>query len=945
MSGLYSKKNLGEVQLNLKDGLQKLYETGIQEDLRLFAFANSIFSEVRSGVTRTNADTGQAEVIDNEIRGLVNKPFTNESGVVVKRTKFVTNQFTFSSGNLVYFDKIDISGFDQRQQFRDTTLGEAASTGDAVNQIKLGQGPDVEVGDRLIANNGDVFYVLEDATKNTSFSISTAPGGAEITGDALAAVLPTLDTDAIVRKTGAEGAPLILSENGSIVAATVTGAGGGYEVERTDRPGSFEADTTYKILTVGSFDWVSIGGPTEANAAVGVSFTSSANVSGQDNAKSGTAVRSLDTSTAKSVDVNVIGERSGSSNAVLRVRILNGKLSRTDLIEVVDGGSGYFSDEPLKIVEQCRLNRFGQQETPQLQKCKNYSEFQDRLVHRSFKYTIPTSTWSFDGSASASGIYGFISINPYTGEWTYTLDNDLTTTQALGDTALGEAASTGDAANQIKLGQGPNVEVGDRLIANNDEVFYVLDNATANTSFSISTTPGGTEITGDDLVAVLPTLDTGAKVRKTGTESFIARVTDENGANDEQTINVTIEGTDDVPVVTSNVSDASGTVIEDSGHVSIVNGIVSVSGTLSSSPNDIDYTTAVLGYEGELSSSNYFYQTRDAGEDGFSLYDPITQKDLYLGETYDQQFDIPTTVTSPSLLMRRFDTITSLNLLNLDSLSAAARISDYVNNVFSVGENLASQLRSYTERVESIRDSFKTLLQNNTRQRLVTDEKNTLGTQYNIFEGRNFDSTFRLIFRDPDGVIDKTENGNPVVNFSMLNEMDIEDEIETPEISGVVYHAPGIWIKTGADPVTGTPLYKRAFSTDDKPFSSSKGHLVLSPILYKKSSGNYATGGFEEAEEEGDNKYSISTAYLTSGGTFVQGFSSNIGTIVQNLSASPRNGGFVYHRTLEPKPLTTDVGAVMAYPLFDYLDSSNTIREPYILTVQGIEEDIEPNQP
>ena len=743
MAGLYSKKNLGEVQLNLKDGLQKLYETGIQEDLRLFAFANSIFSEVRSGVTRTNADTGNAEVVLNEIKGLINEPFTNENGVVVKRTKFVTNQFTFSSGNLVYFDKIAVSGFDQRQQYTETVVGSDAVAGtDPSLQIKIMSGPAVEVGDRIITNNSSVYHVLDSATAGNDFRISQSAGGTPLTGGNLTTIAGTITValGAKIRKTGVEGAPLILSENGSIVSAVVTGAGAGYEIERTDRPGGFVASTTYKITDVGSFDWTSIG--LTGTAAVGVSFTTSASVSGQDNTKSGSAIRNVPTATAQTVVVNVIGQRSGSSNASLKVKILAGKLSRTDLIEVVDGGSGYFSDEPLKIVEQCRLNRFGQQETPQLQKCKNYSLFQDRLVHRSFKYTVPTS------------------------------------------------------------------------------------------------------------------------------------------------------------------------------------------------PDEIDYSTAVLGYEGELSSSNYFYQTRDAGEDGFSLYDPITQKDLYLGANYDQQVNLPTNVSTPSLLMRRFDTITSLNLLNLDSLSANARLFDYPNIVFSVSNTLASQIRGLTERVESIRDSFKTLLQNNTRQRLVTDEKNTLGTQYNIFEGRNFDSTFRLIFRDPDGVVDKTD-----VNFSILNAMDNEDGIETPAISGVVYHAPGIWIKTGADPLTGNALYKRAFSTDDKPFSSSKGNLSLSPILNKKASGDYSTGTFTAASETGDNKYSISTAYLASGGAYVQGFTSNIGTVVQNLSASPRNGGFVYHRILPTATLTTDSGAVIAYPLFDYFDASNIIRSPYILTVQGAEED------
>ena len=742
MAGLYSKNNLGEVQLNLKDALQKLYETGIQEDLRLFAFANAVYSEVRSGVTKTNFDTGAAEVIDNEIKGLVNKPFTNENGTVVKRTKFVTTQFTFSTNNLVYFEKITVPGFDQRQQFRDTILPQAASAGDTASQIKLGLGPAVEVGDRLIASNSEVFYVLDGAPANTSFRISRTTNGTEITGAALVAVRDTLTTSAKVRKTGPEGAPVVISENGSIVSATVTGAGSGYEVERTDRPGSFEASTVYKILTVGSFDWTSIGGPTEANAAVGVSFTSSADVSGQDSTKSGTAVRSLDTSTAKSVDVNVIGERSGASNAVLRVKILNGKLSRTDLIDVIDGGSGYYSDEPLKIVEQCRLNRFGQQGTPQLQKCKNYSDFQDRLIHRSFKYTVPT---------------------------------------------------------------------------------------------------------GD---------------------------------------------------------------------------------------NEIDYSTAVLGYEGALVSSEYFYETRDAGEDGFSLYDPRTQLDLYLGETYDVEFSLPNGGSTPALLMRRFDTITSLNLLNLDSLSAQSRINDYDDNVFSVADTLASQLRGLTESVDSIRDLFKTLMQNNTRQRLVSDAKNTLGTQFNIFEGRNFDSTFRLIFRDPDDIVDRSD-----VTFGILSAMDNQDGIETT-IGSETLHVPGIWIKTGVNPeYPDEALYKRAFSTDDKPFSSSRGRVVLSPILNKLSSGDYSTGTFVSATDA-DPRYSISTAYLLPGGAYVQGFTSNIGTIVQNLSASPRNGGFVYHRTLSTQALTTDQGAVIGYPLFDYVDTSGTLRNPYILVEQGVEEDL-----
>ena len=745
MAGLYSKNNLGEVQLNLKDALQKLYDTGIQEDLRLFAFANSIYSEVRSGVTRTNAETGQAEVIPNEIKGLINEPFTNENGQVIQRTKFVTDKFAFSSNNLVYFEKIGVPGFDQRAQYVDTDIIQDALVGVA-NPTRAIRIPGVSVSNtqRIIGDDGTIYYVLDNTTvAGGDFRISLSSGGTALTdttGLTAARDNITAAGGAAIRDPNPVGAPVVVSENGSIVSVQVIGSGSGYEIERTDRPGNFQPNTTYKIKEVGNFPWSTItndaGFPApnpDGNQTVtaGYVFTTKSSFT-QDNTRSGSVVRTIGTTTAQPVNVSVVGERSGASNAIVRLKILDGKISRTDLIEIVDGGSGYFADEPLKLVKQCRLNRFGQQETPQLQKCKNYSDFQDRLIHRSFKYTLPT---------------------------------------------------------------------------------------------------------GDD---------------------------------------------------------------------------------------EIDYSTAVLGYEGSLASSQYFYETKDAAEDGFFLYDPLTQKDLYLGQVYDQEVTIGTGVSTPSLLMRRFDTITSLNLLNIASLDSASRITDYEDNVFSVANSLGSQLRSLTDRVESIRQSFKTLLQNNKRQRVVTDELNTLGTDYNIFEGRNFDSTFRMVFRDPDGVIDRSD-----VTFTLLNALESQDGVEVTA-GGVEYHAPGMWLRTGSD-ADGNALYKRAFSTDAKPYASSKGRVVLSPILNKLASGNYSVGTFSSVAESGENKYSISTAYLRSGGEFVQGFVSNIGTVVQNLSASPRNGGFVYHRTLT----TQTIGNVKGYPLFDYYDSTSNIRTPYILVDEG----------
>ncbi len=586
MAGLYSKKNLGEVQLNLKDALQKLYAPGIQEDLRLFAFSNALYSEIRSGITKIDADTNEEIEIPNEIFGIINEPFTDDNGIVINRTKFITNKLAFSSNNEVFFQKISNDGF---------TLD-----------------------------------------RRTNFT---------------------------------EGAPIIVSRNGSLVNVEVVGSG-----------------SQYQIIN-------STGGNVTLPA---------------------------------SIQVNVRGKESGAENGIVEITIdANGSISKVSPPNVIFGGSGYFEDEDLELITQCQTNRFGQQETPALHKCRNYPATGNRLYHKEFKYTIP---------------------------------------------ALGQ---------------------------------------------------------------------------------------------------------------------------------------------------EINYDTISLGYKATLRQTKYFYQTRDAGEGGFFLYDEKTQKWMYLGDFYDNQFAIELR-TEPILTIRRYDTITSLNLLNLDSLDSSSHFFSY-NEGFSVAENLGSQIRSLTQNVESIKDSFKYLLQNNKRQRLVTDEKNTLGTQYNIFEGKNFDSTFRLIIRDPDGVIDRND-----IEFVNLRLLEDPEEVElTAGTPGVTYHIPGLYLNVGG-------VYKRAFSTDDKPFLSARGKSFVSPLIDKlNGSTNYATGSFVPRNPSGENKYSISTAYLRPGGEILVGFNTIIGSLVQNLSSTSPNGGFVFHRTLTTPTINAGSG-VQGWPLFDY-EHQGVVRSPVIL--------------
>ena len=87
------------------------------------------------------------------------------------------------------------------------------------------------------------------------------------------------------------------------------------------------------------------------------------------------------------------------------------------------------------------------------------------------------------------------------------------------------------------------------------------------------------------------------KVRATRTT---ARVTDEYGAVADQLITVTVDGTNDSPVITSDAAAAIGSVVEagqfDDGTDDL--GIVNVSGTLISSDVDV-HSTATWSLDGD----------------------------------------------------------------------------------------------------------------------------------------------------------------------------------------------------------------------------------------------------------------------------------------------------------------------------------------------------------
>lgn len=323
----------------------------------------------------------------------------------------------------------------------------------------------------------------------------------------------------------------------------------------------------------------------------------------------------------------------------------------------------------------------------------------------------------------------------------------------------------------------------------------------------------------------------------------------------------------------------------------------------------VTYDSGSIGYTALIVNERYLYTVKSADQDGFFLYDENAQDWVYLGEVYDSIQYLPA-LSTPGIRLSRLDTLSSENLTQLYKLDGRSQFYSYIEG-YEPGTNLSGSIRSISNSIESIRNSLPNFVQN---VKIQSDDTE-LGFTYNRFKGLNVQSDYRVIFRDPDGVID-----NPLVTFFDLR--DQTNERGQVRIDGIAM--PGIWLFTGEK-------YQRVFSTDDKPFFSQSGRNYLSPILTKFESGSVVS-----ALETGDNKYSISAGYYKPGTpvdtSSVRGFDTVLGTLVQNLSGSadPDDGGFVYHRTLSV--LYNIRGIVDSWPLFSYSDNG-VIRDARILAI------------
>ena len=751
MAGLYIRNNLGEDNLNLTDAVQKLYKTGINNDIRLFRFAKSLFSEIRSPYIFDGTSPQTAE-----IKGFFNESFTTSDNILINRTKFLTNKYTFSSDNFVWFERINNEGsfqLDRRPSFYSVSFSGDVVAGSSANTIKLDPSDSRVLEssvNRLIGKSADLattytYFVLGGTINSgASFKISASLDGPEITGGDLTTAIANLGTDrqASVKYLRPEGSPVVVSQNGSIVSLEIASMGGNYSIETFHENNSFISGRAYTISSVGDMDWNSVGVASGVDPVKGLSFTASATGDG-DATKTGRASTILQDSDYTGdndtlpIQINLLGEDSLASNAIAEVYLSKeGSLDVTKRPKIIAGGSGYFKDERLILLPHCKENRYGEFETSSITQCTIYPEQGSRLIYTNFKYDV--------------------------------------------------------------------------------------------------------------------------------------------------------------------IADGLGT------------------------PNE---STIEIGREAALYGQEYTYQIKSATEEGFFLYNVDDEEFVYLGNFYDTQQDMPSASDDqPLLLMKRNDVITDTNLLNIRSLDSRSFIFTHDDaESFQSGAKLADSLRDQSLDVKEVRNSFKYVVQNTTRQRKVEDALNPLPTQYNIFEGKNFDSTFRYILRDPDGVLDAS--GANEVTFDDLKNLNDKDQIEV-EQAGEKIICPGIYLFSGGE-------FRRAFSTDTKPFYSQKdGFRVLSPSIYELTSGDYNTGIFGLVAA-GSGRYSLSASYYKGGSSdIIKGFDSYIGSLVQNLSPAANLGGFAFSDEKTTEDIRTAGGlTAKGFPLisYDFKEATYNPRFLYVL--------------
>ena len=532
--------------------------------------------------------------------------------------------------------------------------------------------------------------------------------------------------------------------------------------------------------------------------------------------------------------------------------------------------------------------------------------------------TGATATWSVDGASS----YGSIAIDPATGEWTYSLDNSLAATQALeeGDTRTETFTATvtddngavdtqvitvtingtndvpvitsgaGDAAGAVSeaghLDDGtvvPGTVSATGTLTSSD----VDTDATATWSVAETSSYGAIVIDPasgewtyslDNTLAATQALEEG----DTRTETFTATVTDDNGAVDTQVITVTINGTNDVPVITSGAGDAAGAVSE-AGHLddgTVVPGTVSATGTLTSSDVDTD-ATATWSVAG-VSSYGAIVIDPATGEWTYSLDNTLaatqaleegdTRTETFTATVTDDNGAVDTQVITVTINgTNDVPVITSAAGAAAGAVSEAGHLDDGTvvpGTVSATGTLTSSDVDTDATATWSVAEtsSYGAIVIDPASGEWTYSLDNTLAATQALEEGDTRTETFTATVTDDNGAVDTqvitvTINGTndvPVITSGAGDAAGAVSEAGHLDDGTVV---PGTVSATGT--LTSSDVDTDATATWSVAGASSYGAITIDPAsgewTYSLDNSLAAT----QALEEGDTRTETFTATVT----------------------------------------------------------------------------------
>ena len=327
-------------------------------------------------------------------------------------------------------------------------------------------------------------------------------------------------------------------------------------------------------------------------------------------------------------------------------------------------------------------------------------------------------------------------------------------------------------------------------------------------------------------------------------------------------------------------------------------------------------------------ASQYYYEVRNASQNGFYLFDKRQNKFIYLNvERGDEDFN---TIGAREIRILRDDAVYINNILQLKFAQSPIWIEGYGDS-FRAGSSLTGAVFSLTGSAAALREDSYRSIQNTKNPKKFTSNSNTLGFDYNRILGQNVAVYQRVVMRDQDFVLGTTGvNGIKLKENVIMPDFELLDTITvtsgsfvtgaqytiltvgttdftaigasantvgttffatgqgdgtgtatTPDPSSVPLRVPGLFIKVGAE-------YKRAFSTTAKPFFEDGTGSVENPDMKGSTYGAFSLFAA--------NKYSGSFyAYDTVLDKFAQHIS------VPDASADAgKNGALYFHRNVAP---------------------------------------------